>query len=989
MSEMHASPSGSEWHRWDPHIHAPGTLLSDRFSGDWDAYLRRIETASPVVQAVGVTDYFCIRGYKRALEFKKAGRLKDVLLLFPNVELRLTIETEQRKPINLHLLFSPHDPDHVDRIERALGRLTFRANSTEYSCRLEEFARLGMDFDPKQKDQEAAIRAGANQFKVSLSQLQDLFRNEKWVRDSCLIAVAGTRKDGPAGLQGDSSFATTRMEIEAFADIIFASQTTSRDFWLGRRTGFSPEVIEKTYRALKPCLHGSDAHADEEVSSPDLDRYCWVKADLTFEGLRQAVIEPAERVSIGPAAPETPAAFNRARAVHVAGAPWFPSEPLPLNPGLVAIVGERGSGKTALADIIACAARALEISEKSFVHRASKPVDHLKGARVHLEWGDGSPSSEDLREFDDFFDESGPARIRYLSQQFVEALCSSDGLGQELMAEIEAVIFQSIDETDRYNSSSFSELRDTRLEPIQARRATRVEAVREASERIAREDALKVTLAAEQDKHTALKSKVKAAAAELASLVPKGQEERAKHFAALDELCRAAAQRIQQFRLQAQKARELADEVQRVKTFDEPRRLLGMKQRYAAAGLTDPEWAAFSMMFAADPDAVTTRIANAADAMTQLLLNGAPNAKLSPQPDASWPLEALRNAREAERKAVGVDEAKNRRFVQLKQDLSKWQPELNKLEQHMVFIAGADERRKGALAERRAAYAAVFDTLVEEKAILDELYQPLQKRLHASGHTAAKLEFTVVRRVDVDAWVRRGEELLDLRAAGSLRGRGTLKAVVEKELAPAWELGASADVAAAMTAFLERYSPSIIEGKPPSVIADQQADWLQRVAAWLYSTDHISLEYGIRYDGTDLQRLSPGTKGIVLLTLYLAVDEWDHRPLLIDQPEENLDPRSVFSELVGFFRSARSRRQVILVTHNANLVVNTDADQVIVASATRATDNGLPHLSYVSGSLENKRIRSAVCDLLEGGERAFRDRERRYRLRWSEGISEP
>jgi energy-coupling factor transporter ATP-binding protein EcfA2 len=123
-----------------------------------------------------------------------------------------------------------------------------------------------------------------------------------------------------------------------------------------------------------------------------------------------------------------------------------------------------------------------------------------------------------------------------------------------------------------------------------------------------------------------------------------------------------------------------------------------------------------------------------------------------------------------------------------------------------------------------------------------------------------------------------------------------------------------------------------------------------------------------------------------LLLLYLAVDIQDLRPLFIDQPEENLDPQSVFDELVPHFRAARQRRQVIVVTHNANLVVNTDADQVIIASSKRRDDGGLPLISYESGSLENPNIRAAVCRLLEGGRRAFLERERRYRLNW--GASE-
>jgi ABC-type cobalamin/Fe3+-siderophores transport system ATPase subunit len=148
----------------------------------------------------------------------------------------------------------------------------------------------------------------------------------------------------------------------------------------------------------------------------------------------------------------------------------------------------------------------------------------------------------------------------------------------------------------------------------------------------------------------------------------------------------------------------------------------------------------------------------------------------------------------------------------------------------------------------------------------------------------------------------------------------------------------------------------------------------------MYSTDHIEMRYSVTYDGVAIEQLSPGTRGIVLLLLYLVIDKQDRRPLIIDQPEENLDPKSVFQELVPHFREARKRRQVIIVTHNANLVVNTDADQVIVASSVPNPAGGLPTVTYDSGSIENRTIRTSVCEILEGGEKAFKDRERRYRL---------
>ena len=98
---------GSIWQRWDPHLHAPRTLRNNQFGNDWDEYIRRIEGAQPAPVALGITDYFTLRGYKELLKRRQAGALQAVKLLFPNVELRLTIETKERQGINLHLLVCP------------------------------------------------------------------------------------------------------------------------------------------------------------------------------------------------------------------------------------------------------------------------------------------------------------------------------------------------------------------------------------------------------------------------------------------------------------------------------------------------------------------------------------------------------------------------------------------------------------------------------------------------------------------------------------------------------------------------------------------------------------------------------------------------------------------------------------------------------------------------------------------------------------------
>lgn len=155
---------------------------------------------------------------------------------------------------------------------------------------------------------------------------------------------------------------------------------------------------------------------------------------------------------------------------------------------------------------------------------------------------------------------------------------------------------------------------------------------------------------------------------------------------------------------------------------------------------------------------------------------------------------------------------------------------------------------------------------------------------------------------------------------------------------------------------------------------------------WLYSVDHISLAYGLSYQGISLENLSPGTKGIVLLILYLAMDAEDRRPLLIDQPDENLDNESIYSLLAAHFRTAKVRRQILLITHNPNLVVNTDAEQIVVAECVK-NENGAPKFTYLSGAMEDShpdRGRKTVCRILEGGEDACMRRERRYLLRRAE-----
>lgn len=127
----------------------------------------------------------------------------------------------------------------------------------------------------------------------------------------------------------------------------------------------------------------------------------------------------------------------------------------------------------------------------------------------------------------------------------------------------------------------------------------------------------------------------------------------------------------------------------------------------------------------------------------------------------------------------------------------------------------------------------------------------------------------------------------------------------------------------------------------------------------------------VKSDGKDIRKLSHGQRGTTYLRLKLASNLLS-QTIIYDQPEDDLDNEFIISELVDIFKEIKKYRQVIIVSHNANLVVNADSEQIIVAK----NENGV--LSYYSGSLEDPSINSDICRVLEGGQEAFQKRENKY-----------
>ncbi|HAU77180.1 MAG TPA: phosphotransferase, partial [Agrobacterium sp.] len=709
---------GSEWHRWEPHIHAPGTILNNQFGAadPWGSYLTSLEGLTPKIEAIAVTDYYVTDTYEQFLAHKAAGRLPDVKLVFPNIELRLDVAAKSGF-VNIHLLVSPEDPDHVGEVKRILKRLQFGAHNDRFDCTREELIKLGKRSDTTITDDGAALRHGATQVKVNFDQLRKVIHESEWAKKNILIAVAGGAGDGTSGLR-QAADATTRQEIEKFAHIIFSSSPAQREFWLGQR-GVAIEELRLRYDGCKPCLHGSDSHDQKSVGQPVDNRFSWIKGELEFDALRQACIDPEGRAYVGEQPPRSAMPSQVISHVTIDDAEWATTPDIPLNPGLVAIIGARGSGKTALADVIAAGCDAIttpgwdadENISPSFLARARRLIGE---ATTTLTWGGGATVTRALDGNDANGHTSFP-RARYLSQQFVEELCSAKGVSDGLVDEIERVIYESHSPDDREWALDFAELRDQQTSRFQQAREREAQAIADISDRIATEFE-KESLVASLTKQVGEKNKLIADyTADRARLVVRGTEAQVARHTQLSEAAQKLRSTIQNFGNQRRTFVALQDEVRSMRATGSPEMLRQAQARHNNSGLNATQWDEFLLIYKGDVDKSLTAYVNWADGEIRKLQGvplppGDPNvALIADTADISTlplaPIVAEMTRLEA---LFSADKLVRDQYTALTNRIAQENSALQTLQTRLTDAEGAAARRKDLQSERDDTYGRVF-----------------------------------------------------------------------------------------------------------------------------------------------------------------------------------------------------------------------------------------------------------------------------------------
>ena len=428
--KSYLNSEGSAWSRWDLHVHSPSSKLSNQF-GTWDEYINALEMLEEDIKVIGITDYYSIEGYLKVLKCKEEGRLKNIDLILPNVELRIDTVTTRDRPINIHVLFNPEIAEHIE--DKFFRELKYQYNDTTFTCTNNDLMRLGREIKSEGISDEEAIKEGMNQFKVSVDKLEHIFiQNKSIFENNKLIVVANKETDGASGIR-DNSMETEQRKIYRFADAIFSGRPKDREYFLGKAINHPRDKIIKTYGSLKPCIHGSDAHSVSKICKPDLNRYNWIKADTTFRGLQQIIHEPEKRVSIQENNPDIKNDYNVIKTVKFHNSSYFTGKEIKLNSGLNAIIGGKSSGKSLLLYKIAQSVSTEEISSRSQDGMWKNPYigSFIETENFEVRW-----RNEEISELN-----KNIGKVTYIPQMYINSL-SEDKANNDLQNKIMEILYQ-------------------------------------------------------------------------------------------------------------------------------------------------------------------------------------------------------------------------------------------------------------------------------------------------------------------------------------------------------------------------------------------------------------------------------------------------------------------------------------------------------------------------------------------------------------------
>jgi ABC-type lipoprotein export system ATPase subunit len=1006
---------GSIWRLWDFHCHTPASYewRGQKLRGlDAAAREKLIEQtvdsmakASPNVFVI--MDYWTFDGYLAIVEHerKNLGSLAGKPV-FPGIELRVESSLKQR--LNVHLVLDPEVPPQLLNDILATLKVNLKDGDRPLSehCLVQYSRELGRGrlekdhFDVKRvaEDEDYALQIGWQTAMVTAESLREaLTLMGGWG----LLLMPWDTYGGLKDIDWTAHYTEVR-RLRTAADIFECKDEGNRLAFHGVRHELNEKYFDSFFDSLdrKPrlCVRGTDAHSHSNYGVFPSGMKTWIKAEPTFKGLLHAIKEPVFRSYIGDIPPKR--AFVEAngrlfmqrlqisaKASAKTNEKWFSGTDLVLNPDLVAVIGNKGSGKSGLAEVLALAGNSKAHEFFTFLVDSrfkSGSIQRASAFEAKLTWRNGDETSVSL---DQQADPQRPERVKYISQIYFEDLCNDHvtGKSDRFSTEIRKVLFSHLDQADRGSHQDLDEYLAAKERPAQERIDELRQDLRQVNAQLA-ELERQSGIAHENE----LKEKLASKKLELGDLQAKKPTEIPKPLDALDTPSTSEGQRlieIAQELTQLDIASSLTDATRR-ELVERREVLTSVAERLVAF---EQQVARINESLLAELHQVDVKFDSIVQVQTQhpvlLDIRGATEHALielgTKQQEAASRHEALIIERKLLQETL---DQPNKLYQDFVVRLAAWEKAVKSL------VGKPDEAETIKFYEARLAELAQLPARckvleVSQDKLVREIYSELKSIAESRRSlftaveqlvaavpgvaTELKVEFQSALFFDRQAFVEKFFSLVK-QSTGGFRGdeEGQVKlASILRDI----DFNSSDSVAIGFRAI--RVAITGTDGGPAALLPILRTKVTsEQLYELLFDLRQIEAKFSLSLAGTSIQQMSPGQRGALLLIFYLLVDS-DPTPLILDQPEENLDNQTVYSMLVPIIQRAKERRQIILVTHNANLAVCCDAEQIILAEFDR---NDHFALTYTSGAIESSELNRAVLDVLEGTTPAFDNRRDKY-----------
>ena len=945
---------GSEWRQWDLHLHTATSFDYKYKASDSDEKLCE-ELRKQKIAAVAITDHFIIDRER----IENLRRIAPEITFFPGVELRIDKGSD-----NLHIIAIFDDKINLKDLEEDFSAEMIRKNrkgdkDENYYWDFEQVIRF-----TKERNGIITIHAGGKSNGLEKEITNSLEVNQaikKEIADNIDIFEMGKKKD-----------------FETYENIVF-------------------KEIEKKAMILCSDNHDSRNYIRKEKM--------WIKADTTFEGLRYAINDPDNRIFIGDI-PEKEKIVNYNKTKYIKSLSikkikkdskdiWFDNE-LIFNKDLIAIIGNKGNGKSALADIISYTANHKAkfsfLNQEKFRNKRSNIANNFMS---ELTWEEDSIVN--TKNLGDEINEENVEMVKYIPQSYLEEVCNeiASGNSTKFSDELGKVIFSHIPEEDKLGYINISELIKNTTANKKNEKYKLIEKLKEINSRI-KENIIKTSEEYKREVNDKLEIRRK----ELQSLT-KEQPEKVEKPENNDELKNFQNGILKQIdTLNTEKTR-LNEEKNKLTNKSAKLKIFIQNLQYMIE----------------ETNSIISELNNYKSMLERNVIDNNLNIKINDIIDVKINIDVLdkelKNAVKEQNdiaKRIDINEEDsitnkikkidsnieelsnkldepNKKYKKYELELKDWSEkiasingDINKVDTIKYYENEISKIEKDYIEEitqleeeRNNIFIEIYNKVKEEIEILEKYYKPVQDFIDNNKivNNNVNLRFNVT--ISATKFKEEFVKYIDMGKTGTyFRDDSRINEIIEET---------SFDTLDSVIEFTKKVLHSLQFNesntkKDKMDILSQLRDKskLNELLDYIYSLEYLNVQYELRLGDKTLESLSPGEKGLLLLVFYLLIDKGDC-PLIIDQPEENLDNDTITRVLVPCIAEARKRRQIIIVTHNPNLAVVCDAEQVIYCEIQKNKKNTV---IYESGSLENPKINKRVTDILEGTMKSFRIRDNRY-----------